>query len=280
MKKWILNVLNKLCALIPNGKEKRKKDIKEPIKRLERLLILEATAIGYFFIYIYQNIFRIQVPLISVETLYKMPIMGLLIFPLIRYIVIKPDCLQRSPSNKKAIKFFQSEFPSKYLLERCKRCIENEKTCLNYINTESRAHIRHWFHNLFHKEIKRDNEGILIETYEKGYICKVLYYSSWILGLFSVFALLSILFHYLYSSLLKNQAFDVSPLQIIYPSICTFLIFLINILNKPDMNAPSGCWQAWREINRTHISWLKSHEDLLKNIICKEGGGNKVFSLE
>lgn len=278
MKKWILGILKKICALIPNEREEKKKDIREPIRRLERLLILGTTAIGYSFMYIYQNMFRIQVPLISFETLIQMPIIALIIFPFIRYIVIRPDPLQRSPSNKKAIRFFQSEFPSKYILERCERCRESEQTCSNFIKAESGAHIRHWFRNIFHKEIKREDERNIRGTYEKGYTCKVLYYSTWILGLFSAFALLTILFHYLYSFIVRKQEFNLTPFQIIFPLSCIFVIFLINILNKPNMSSPSGCWHAWREINRTHISWLKSHEELLKDIICREGGGDKVFS--
>ena len=91
------------------------------------------------------------------------------IIPLIRYLIIRPDPLQRSPSKTKHIAFFQNEFPSAYILERCQRCHDNEEICENFITEESKTHIRIWMHEIFHGPIEKENPSIVNETYEKGY---------------------------------------------------------------------------------------------------------------
>lgn len=124
-------------------KELKSKAIEEPKTRLEWLLILCALIIGYFYIYAYQNILHIEVEFISLQTLIQIPIISIIVIPLIRYLFVKPDPLQRSPSKRRANRFFQNEFPSKYILERCQRCIEDEKSRPNYIKVQSYDHIRH-----------------------------------------------------------------------------------------------------------------------------------------
>jgi hypothetical protein len=54
-------------------------------------------------------------------------------------------------------------------------------------------------------------------------------------------------------------------------------IIVIRTLHSPDEKKPSGCWQAWREINRIQVSWLKGHENLLIELTCQASGGTKQF---
>ncbi|MBC7364523.1 MAG: chromate resistance protein [Candidatus Aminicenantes bacterium] len=255
----------------------KNKSIEEPKEKLEWLLVLSAFFIGYFYIYVYQNIIHIEVKLLDFQTLIQMPLIAVVILPLIHYLVVIPDPLQRSPSKRKSVRFFQNEFPSKYILERCVRCIEDETSCPNYIKAESYAHIRYWFYDIFHGKIETVDPRRVRDTYEKGYHCKLLYYLSWILGVFLAFAIAIIVFHYVYQYFYNEYKVDLTSLQIIFPLVCGLIIILIKALNRPDESRPSGCWHAWREINRMHISWLAANKDYLDKLICQAGGGDKKF---
>jgi len=251
--------------------------IEEPKRRLEWLLILCALVIGYFYIYVYQNILHIEVEFINLQTLIQIPAISVIVIPLIRYLLVKPDPLQRSPSKRQAIRFFQNEFPSKYILERCQRCIEDEKSCPNYIKAQSYDHIRHWFYDIFRGAIETEDPRRVRDTFEKGYSCKLLYYLTWILGFALAIAMITILYHHAYLFIKEGWTVSITALQIFFPLACAGLIILIKIMNNPDESAPSGCWHAWREINRMHVSWLRSHDDLLVNLICHKGTGTKSF---
>lgn len=275
----VSHYFKKIRQLIMAQTEKVKnKSIEEPKKKLETLLVLSAFVIGYFYIYIYQNMLHIEVKLIDLQTLIQMPIIALVILPLIHYLIIKPDPLQRSPSQRKSIRFFQNEFPSKYLLERCKKCREDEHSCRNYIKPESYTHVRYWFNDIFHGEIERENPRIVEDTFEKGYTCKLLYYLSWILSFLVALAIGTVVFHHVYLYIFDEFRVNVTALQILFPLVSGGIIILIKILNRADASRPSGCWQAWREVNRMNVSWLRSHEDSLVSLICHDGGETKEFT--
>ena len=255
----------------------KNKSLEAPKKKLERLIVISSFIIGYLYIYIYQTLLHIKVKFIEFRTLIQMPLITLLIFPLILYLYVKSDPLQRKPSQRKPIKFFQNEFPSKYILKRCERCIEDEKSCPNYIKAESYDHIKYWFHDIFHGAIENENPQIVKDTFEKGYICKLVYYFSWTLFFFSVLGILTIVFHHFYLYIFDEFKFQLSASQIFFPLALIVIVILIKSLNKADEKSPSGCWQAWREINRINVSWLRSHEDFLVQLICRSGLGTKRF---
>lgn len=255
----------------------KKSSLEDPKKRLERLLVVSTFIIGYFYLYVYQNMLHIGVKLVSFQTLIQMPLMALVIIPLIHHLIVKQDALQLSHSQRKPIRFFQNEFPSKYILERCERCIEKENSCPNYIKEESYAHRRYWFHHIFHGVIEREDPKRVKNTFEKGYTCKLLYYLSWILGIITALGIAVIAFHHVYLYFLGKFKVDLTALQVLFPLVCVGIIIVIKKLNKPDESNPSGCWHAWREINRIHVSWLKSNEDFLIKLICQASGGTKRF---
>lgn len=259
------------------AKKAKNKSVEEPKKKLERLLEFSAFIAGYLYIYVYQNMLHIEVELINFQTLVQMPLVAAVVLPLIHYLIIKPDPLQRSPSQRKSIRFFQNEFPSKYILDRCERCVEDRNSCPNYIKPESYTHVRYWFHDIFHGEIENEDPRRVKDTFEKGYTCKLLYYLSWVLGLFFVLGIAVIVLHHGYLYFSAQFKVELTASQALYPLVCVGIIILIKKLNKPDESAPSGCWQAWREINRIHVSWLKSRENFLVNLICHAGGGTKRF---
>lgn len=249
----------------------------EPKERLELLLILCALAIGYFYIYIYQDILHIEVRLVDLQTLIQVPIISIIVIPLTKYLLVKPDPLQRSPSKRRAIRFFQNEFPSRYILERCQRCIEDEKSCPNYIKEASYAHVRYWFNDILHGAIEKEDPSRVRSTFEKGYTCKLLYYLTRVLRFAFAVAIMTILYGLAWLSINEVSALSITSLQIIFPIICVSIIVLINVANSSDEKKPSGCWQAWREINRMHISWLRGHDNSLVDIICHDGTGAKTF---
>ncbi|MDH5694700.1 MAG: hypothetical protein OEZ47_16510 [Gammaproteobacteria bacterium] len=251
--------------------------IRDPRKKLETLLVSSAFFIGYLYLYVYQSMLHINVKLVSFESLYQMPLVAGVILGLIHYIIVKPDPLQRSPSRRKAIRFFQKEFPSKYLLDRCNKCVEDRKSCANYIKEESFDHIRYWFYDIFHGPIEKEYPGIVKDTFAKGYTCKLLYYLSWVLGVFIALSIGTIMAHHLHLYVLEQFKIDFTAPQVLFPLVCVGVLALIRLLNKSDEERPSGCWQAWRQINRIHVGWLRTHEDFLVDLICRAGGNDKQF---
>ena len=253
-----------------------KKYSEDPKSTLEILLLLSSFTIGYFYIYVYQNMLHISVIYTDIKDLMKIGFIDLVIAPLIYFIVIKADPLQRSKSERKAIKFFQNWFPSKYIKDRCGRCAEDEKTCSNHIEAGSGDEISYWFGCIF-PEIEKGSPGIRNQTLRKGYTCKLLYNLIWVIVIFSLLAIVTIVLHHVYLYLSDKFRIDLVVWQIFFPLILLFAIILIKALNSPNESSPSGCWQAWREINQMHIFWLRHHEDFLVGLICRASGGTKRF---
>lgn len=256
-----------------------------PKKYLEWLITSSLFIVSYFYLYIYQNMLHIKIKFLSIQDIQQPSIITLFILPLILYIIVKSDPLARKPYEKipikyfqKEIKFFQNEFPSKYILARCERCSEDENSCPNYIKKESYGHVKYWFYDIFHGEIEKENPGIIKETFRKGYTCKLIFYLSWTLIILLISAIITIVIYHLYLYYYYHEfKFELSTSQAIFPIVCISLLVLIRLLNNPNNTTPSGCWHAWRQINRIHIFWLKDHEDFLVNLICKKGSCIKRF---
>lgn len=255
-------------------------EAEEPKKRIEKLLDLMTLIVAYSFLYIYQNMISVKIELMNFQALTSIAIVPVVILPSIHYLVFSADPLQRSPSSRKPIRFFQNEFPSKYLLERCQRCIENEDSCSNYMKKRSYDHVSYWFNDIFHGAIERENPKNVRDTFEKSYTCKLVYYLEWILWFFLILTTMMSLFFFLYSYTRGTSMFNLTALQILFPLTCFGTILLLRMLHKPDENAPTGCWHAWRQINGMHRSWLKHNEDYLVKLICHAGGETKKFVSE
>jgi hypothetical protein len=110
----------------------------DPKARLQRLLNISAIIVGYFYVWTFQDFLRIQVAFVDLTTLLRLPIITIIIFPLVKYGYIEQDWLQRGRPNLKSVRFFQLQFPSFYIKERCNRCVETPHTCRNYITGFSR----------------------------------------------------------------------------------------------------------------------------------------------
>ncbi|MEE9442441.1 MAG: hypothetical protein V3V99_07215 [candidate division Zixibacteria bacterium] len=256
---------------------KPKDYITNPKNRLELLLVNSFVLIAYFYLFTFQDILGISVPLVSFATLIAIPSLSLVGIPLIKVIYISPDKLQRGVGKKKAIRFFQNEFPSNYLITRCQICNEDINTCHNFITKESYDHIRIWFNDIFHGAIMENYPKAVHQTYKKGYTCKLLFHLCGILLFFTVVSVCTYTFYIVtnYHDL-EFAVFDYSY-QIFYMLSCPSIYGYIKFTNKVNTDNPTGCWHAWREINRIHTSWMKKNDKILNNIICIANGNGKVY---
>jgi hypothetical protein len=254
-----------------------KKIFNDPKRNIEYMLNIALILLVYLYIYVYQGIliFQFQVDFIGLNVL-QIPIVSVLVIPLVHYLFIKSDPLQRSPSNLKAIRFFQREFPSRYLLERCKNCKEDQSTCINYVIDSSVAG-RYWFRDIFHGQIEKQNQSVVSETFSKGYTCKLVYYLTWSLFSIGALGLITVISDFIYAKAVGDPITTITW-EILFPIVCFVLVGLITMTNKVDINRPTGCWQAWREVNSEHWSWMRDNEAKIQNIICHRGGGVKSFS--
>ncbi len=264
--------------------KKNKSEIYKYKKNLERVSVIFTFVITYIFMYTYQNMLHIEITPLDLKSYLSMPIVTLVIFPIIFYLYVKNHPLEKSDSEnvknrffRRMIEFFQNEFPSKYILERCKRCKENENSCPNYIKEESQEHIKYWFYDIFHGAIEKEDPERVKRTYEKGYICKLYYIFILLLIISLTTSIIVIIFHHVYILINGDFRFDISSYQILFPLFAGGIILFLKNINYPYKDKPTGCWHAWREINRIHIFWLKDHEDFLVNLICQKGNCIKRF---
>jgi hypothetical protein len=140
----------------------------DPKARLQRLLNISAIIVGYFYVWTFQDFLRIHVAFIDLTTLLRLPIITIIVFPLVKSGYIKQDWLQRGRPSLKSVSFFQLQFPSLYIKERCNGCVESAQTCRNYITADSRDHTSYWLNQIF-PIIKRDHKDEAARTFEKGY---------------------------------------------------------------------------------------------------------------
>jgi hypothetical protein len=251
---------------------------RDPKATLTLLLDVVALLASYYFVYIYQNMLGLNIPFVSYETLIAMPIIAAVVIPLIHYLLVRSDPLQRSPRKGKSIRFFQSEFPSNYLLRRCERCVESPESCPNYISEDSKAHVSYWFDDIFHGPIEKEDPGAVRATFERGYTCKLIYYVTWILWLFVALSVIVMVIHHLRVGFSVGRfQYELTAQQVLSPILCILLIALLKVLHQPNPDAPSGCWQAWQEINRMHVHWMRQHEDYLVDLICRANDQDKSF---
>lgn len=145
-----------------------------PKARLQRLLNVSAIVIGYFYVWTFQEFLRVQVAFIDVSTLLRLPIITLVVFPLVKYAYVKQDWLQRGQPHLKSVLFFQAQFPSLYIRDRCARCVETIQTCRNFIGPQSRDHNSYWLDHIF-PIIKKDQKEQATRTFERGYTCKLVF---------------------------------------------------------------------------------------------------------
>jgi hypothetical protein len=251
----------------------------EPKRRLERLLIVSSVVLGYFYVWAFQEYLKINVKFIDVSTLLRLPIISIIVIPLMLYLYVKPDWLQRGRPKFKSVRFFQAQFPSLYIKQRCGRCNETAQTCRNFIGPESRDHNSYWLSQIWRPIIKRKYKEQFERTFEKGYTCKLVFGLQVAFVFFAAVSILTIICKPVLD-LLMRRPFVVFylPKHLIFVGVCVLVAFIISALNRPDMSSPTGCWHAWREVNDTHRLWLRNNEPVLVDVVCHAGGNDRSFS--
>lgn len=249
----------------------------DPKARLQRLLNVSAIIVGYFYLWTFQEFLRIHVAFIDLTTLLRLPIISIIIFPLVKYGYIKQDWLQRGRPNLKSVRFFQLQFPSLYIKERCNRCVETPQTCRNYITPDSRDHTSYWLNHIF-PIVKRDRKEEAARTFEKGYTCKLIFGLQVVLLFFVIVSVLTVAWKPLLDLVLRKPVVvSVLPLQIIFILLCLGITGLLRALHSPNLKSPTGCWHAWREVNDALKLWMRNNEPTLVDLVCHAGGNNKSF---
>lgn len=249
----------------------------DPKARLERLLNISAIVIGYFYVWTFQEYLRIHVAFIDISTLLRLPIITLVVFPLVKYAYVKQDWLQRGRPNLESVRFFQAQFPSLYIRDRCARCVETPETCTNFIGPQSRDHNSYWLDSIF-PIIKRNQKAQALRTFERGYTCKLVFGLEMVLVAFIVISIATIGWEPFLHLIQRHPiAVRFAPRHVIFILLCILVLGFLRALNSPDMTRPTGCWHAWREINDAHKLWMRNNEPTLVNNICHAGGNKKSF---
>jgi hypothetical protein len=248
-----------------------------PKAKLQRLLNISAIVVGYFYVWTFQEFLKIHVAFIDVSSLLRLPIISLVVFPLVKYGYVKQDWLQRGRPNLRSVRFFQAQFPSLYIKARCARCVETAQTCKNFISPQSRDHNSYWLDSIF-PVIKAKQKEQASRTFERGYICKLVFGLQVVLVTFIVISLLTVASRPVLDLIRRRPvSISVTPSQLIFILLCVLVAGLLRLLNSPNLNSPTGCWHAWREINDAHKLWMRNNEPILVNAICHAGGNNKTF---
>jgi hypothetical protein len=248
-----------------------------PKQKLQRLLNVSAIVVGYFYVWTFQEFLGIKVAFIDVSTLLRLPIIAIVVYPLVKYAYVKQDWLQRGRPNIASVRFFQLQFPSLYIRDRCARCVETVQTCRNFIGPESRQHNSYWLDYIF-PIVKKNQPEQASRTFERGYICKLIFGLQAVLILFIFIAIATVGWRPVLHLIMRwPVTFSIAPKQIIFVLLCVLVAGLLRALNSPSMNSPTGCWHAWREINDAHKLWMKNNETTLVNAVCHAGGNNKSF---
>jgi hypothetical protein len=251
----------------------------EPKARLERLLSVSSIVLGYFYVWTFQEYLKINVKFIDVSTLLRLPIISIIVIPLTLYLYVKPDWLQRGRPHFKSVRFFQAQFPSLYIKQRCGKCSETAQTCRNFIGPESREHNSYWLDHIWRPIIKKKYKEQFDRTFEKGYTCKLLFGLQIALVFFAIVAVVTMISKPILDLLMRRPiVYFYMPKHLIFVGVCVFVAILISLLNRPDMTAPTGCWHAWREINDAHKLWLRNNEPILVELVCHAGGNDRSFS--
>lgn len=249
--------------------------------RLEVQLGVTSFAAAYLYVWAFQDLLGLHLKLVAFDLFLKAPLISLVAFPLVFYGYVKADPLQRSHYHWPAVRFFQAEFPSLYILHRCERCIERVH-CRNFISPESGNYTTYWLRDLWRPVFRNQHPEEFKNTFRRGYTCKLLFGTKTLAITFLLIGAITVLAaagkQFIYARLSKTQ-FHV-PLRtphLIFLGGCLLVWFAISRLNIPDPTYPTGCWQAWREINRGHVLWLRHNEELLVEVICHAGGNDKTF---
>jgi len=207
------------------------------------------------------------------------------------------DVLQYGSGWLREADYFQRQFPSRYLLDRCTKC-KTKSSCskplveANYLST--------WFY-FFNEYVPSYARSIVLTT---SYLCRVVFYTH----------LFSLLFFYVGLSypLISYFKEGFSFLTFIYSGILLIVLEVVFFSNnvrkkgerryllffralnptrlfvtiglilgffnpkktKEDEVEAKGFWLRWKGHNKTQIRWMEINEPLLTEKICHQAQVN------
>lgn len=254
---------------------------------------------GYFIVLLYvwlALIFKIP---ISFEILSYQTVAYFFASLIVSIVIDSRDVLQYGRGWLKEADFFQSQFPSRYLLDRCEKC-KVKTSCPNPLSESN--YITTWFY-FFNEHIPNYLRSIILTT---GYLCRIAFYThlfslfffyigllypltSFLKGDFSfgTFTYSGILLIILEAVFLSNsigkkgekwyslffRALDPTRLR-----ITTGLI--LGFLNRRSRHAESkeseadidarGLWPRWQRYNEVQVRWMEINEPLLTEKVCRQ----------
>ena len=249
-----------------------------PKEKLERLLTISAIVVGYLYVWTFQENLGIQVAFISVSNLLRVPIIAIVVYPLVRYAYVQQDWLQFGRPKLKSVRFFQAQFPSLYIRDRCGKCAETAQTCRNFIAADSTDHNSYWLDHIF-PLIKKDQPEQASRTFQRGYICKLVFGLEFVLLVFMIISVVTLASKPVLDLIARRPvSVPITPKQAVFVLACAFIAGLIRALHSPDAKSPTGCWKAWQEINDAHKLWMRNNESILLDVVCHAGGNAKAFA--
>jgi hypothetical protein len=142
--------------------------------RLEVQLGVTAFAAAYLYMWVFEGILGLNLKFVPFDLFLKTPLISLAAFPLVFYGYVKADPLQRSHLKWRSVRFYQSEFPSLYIRERCGRC-KFKTTCRNFISPDSSDHNTYWLRDLWRPHFRTQYPDEFKNTFRRGYTCKLLF---------------------------------------------------------------------------------------------------------
>ena len=189
------------------------------------------------------------------------------------------------------ILFFQDNYPSFYLVERCRRRMESDQCevdCERVLKGPEKGDyrfLRVWFYvfdNIFPEYLRT-----LVLT--QGHICRVVLYFKLFSLIFGIVALLilagqiiigsiSSIFLWWMRGWVEALSFVKGTLPrlgwetalIVATLTIAFLFHRFNHVKKTDKGwQPTGFWRGWRDICADQKFWLELNEEVLTDIVCQ-----------
>ncbi len=210
--------------------------------------------------FLYIHLFIVAVDLQSYKPNYALYAFVLFVPAAVGLLVFSGDPIAHA-SNKEA-KFFQSHFPDAYVAAKFK--IDANLARLL------------WFKALD----KVQGEGFVKKTYQRGYTCRLVYYSRRASIGFFVLASLTLALRISWRYF-TEQEFRSAGWYGIWPAIGaeenwvgkifylahTFALWIyLTCGHKPDASNPSGVWARWKEVNDRNRAWIDGKFNTLDDL--------------
>jgi hypothetical protein len=189
---------------------------------------------------------------------------------LMRVLLFAADPLETSKSRWfPEPRFFQFHYPSKFLLKMCNDCIDHSRCQDRPLSESSQEYVALWYENF--DSLKERNRYLWHRTYEKGFICRLVFYMKYSFLIFFAIGLTTLLIIFIYKvfkSNLNQGFYAISTLQYTYVVGNLILCIVVSLMNRPDIKHPTGCWAMWRDISAQHILRMKREFSEIEKQVC------------